>query len=164
MIWLKITHIAAISVWAGLLICLPALYVQRAHVGDTQSLHALQNLVRFIYVKLLSPSAFIAVTSGVALIFLRATFEAWFSVKLGLVGVMTLIHVLTGLVIIRLFDEGEVYPVWRFVTVTATTLVIVALVLTVVLAKPEIPDLLPAAMGQPGGLRDVVSDLIDLPK
>jgi protoporphyrinogen IX oxidase len=162
MIWLKMLHIAAISLWSGMLICLPALYVQRAYLEDTNTLHGLQDLVRFIYVKLLSPAAFVAVGSGIALIFLRGAFETWFSVKLGLVGAMTVVHVLTGLVIIKLFDEGQVYPAWRFVAVTGVTVLIVSLVLLVVLAKPDIPNLLPEEASQPGGLRVLVNDLIDL--
>lgn len=152
MIWLKALHLAAIAIWSGGLICLPGLYVQRTRVADNAALHQLHALVRFLYVVVISPAAFTAVASGIILIFLRQSFEHWFSLKLALVGVMVIIHVLTGLVIIRLFDKGEVYPVWRFLAVTAVTLVVVGAVLTVVLAKPDIPDLLPPVFSEPGAL------------
>lgn len=152
MIWLKVVHLAAIAIWSGGLICLPGLYVQRAHVPDRQSLHRLQAMVRFLYVAVMSPAAFVAIGSGIALIFLRQTFENWFSLKLALVGVMVMIHILTGLVVIRLFDKGQVYPVWRFVAVTVVTVAVVSAILTVVLAKPDVPNLLPRAMSEPGAL------------
>lgn len=159
MIWLKSLHIATIAIWSAGLICLPGLYLQRAHVPNDQSLHRLQAMVRFLYVAIVSPAAFVAVGSGTALIFLRETFEPWFSVKLTVVGAMVVAHILTGLVIIRLFEEGNVYPVWRFVAVTLATLLIVGAILAVVLAKPDLPHLLPEAMSEPGALRRILEPL-----
>ncbi|GGA78217.1 membrane protein [Nitratireductor aestuarii] len=160
MIWLKAIHITAIALWSAGLICLPGLYVQRAHVSGEAALNRLHELVRFLYVKLMSPAAFIAIGSGTALIFMRQTFEPWFGMKLLFVGLMAVLHTLTGLVVLRLFDEGEVYPVWRFVAVTIVTLAVVAAVLFLVLARPDIPFLLPAFLAEPGGLRRWLSDLI----
>ena len=159
MLWVKAIHLAAIAFWAAGLISLPTLYVQRAHVADEPSLHRLQAMVRFLYVAVISPAAFVAVGSGMALIFLRQTFEPWFSLKLALVGAMVTIHILTGLVIIRLFEEGNVYPLWRFAAVTATTVAVVTAILAVVLAKPDLPDLLPQAMSEPGALRRIADGL-----
>jgi putative membrane protein len=159
MIWLKFLHVAAIAIWSAGLICLPGLYLQRARVPDDTSLHRLQAMVRFLYVAVVSPTAFVAVGSGIALIFLRETFEPWFSLKLLFVGLLVVIHILTGLVIIRLFEEGNVYPVWRFVMVTLVSLVVVCAILFVVLAKPQLPDVFPEAMHEPGRLRDIVLDL-----
>ena len=159
MIWLKFLHVTAIAVWSAGLISLPGLYLRRAHVADEDSLHRLQSLVRFLYVRIVSPAAFVAVGSGIALIFLRGTFEPWFSVKLLLVGALVVGHILTGLVIIRLFEEGNVYPVWRFLLVTIVSLAVVCGILFVVLGKPGIPDVFPAAMREPGALRDIVLEL-----
>lgn len=159
MIWLKFLHVAAIAVWSAGLLCLPGLYLRRAHVQPGDDLHRLQALVRFLYVAVVSPAAFVAVGSGTALIFLRETFEPWFSLKLLLVGILVLIHVITGLVIIRLFEEGNVYPVWRFVTVTLTSLGVVSAVLLVVLAKPALPDLVPDVLREPGGLGALAAEL-----
>lgn len=159
MLWIKLIHLATIAVWAAGLVSLPGLYVQRAHVPGKDSLHRLQAMVRFIYVAVISPAAFVAVGSGTALIFLREAFEPWFSLKLVLVGIMVTIHILTGLVIVRLFEEGNIYPVWRFVGVTAITVVVVTAILAVVLAKPAIPDILPDAMSEPGALRRLLEGL-----
>lgn len=159
MVWLKFLHIAAISLWSAGLICLPGLYVQRAHVPNDASLHRLQGLVRFLYVGAMSPAAFVGIATGTALIFLRETWAPWFGAKLVFVGMMATIHILTGLVIIRLFEDGQVYPVWRFVAVTIITIAIISVVLFLVLAKPEIPSLLPDVIGEPGALRRLVGDL-----
>ena len=158
--WLKILHIAAIAIWMAGLVSLPGLYVQRAHVRDKEQLYRLQRTVRFAYLALVSPAAFIAVATGTALIFAREVFEPWLSVKLTLVGALAVLHSLTGLVIIRLFKEGEIYPVWRFVAVTALTMLLILGVLYLVLVKPQVESgLLPAALSEPGALRPIVEDL-----
>ncbi len=156
MVWLKLIHVTAISIWSAGLVCLPGLYVRRSRVMDEASLHRLHALVRFLYVNALSPAAFIGIATGTALIFLRETWAPWFTVKLFLVGGLATIHVLTGLVIIRLFDEGRSYPAWRAVTTTATTLATALAIVVVVLAKPEIPSLVPDWMREPGALQRLV--------
>lgn len=160
-VWLKFLHIAAVCVWMAGLISLPGLYVQRAHIVEDERLYLLQRTVRFAFLKLMSPAAFLAIASGVALIFASGAFQPWLSAKLALVAMLALLHTLTGLVIIRLFEEGEVYPVWRFLAVTAVTLLLVVAVLALVLAKPELDwrGLVPAVLTEPSGLRRLAEDL-----
>ena len=154
---LKFLHIAAISVWAATLISLPALYVQRAHVGNRPALYALQRLVRFCYVVVSSPAAFVSILTGTGLIFFQQTFTLWFTVKLGLIGLMVTVHIYTGLVIIRLFNDGEVYPVWRFVSATALTAATVLGIFFAVLAKPDWSlDMIPI---EAGGLKKIARSI-----
>lgn len=155
--FLKFVHIATISIWAAGLICLPFLFAQRKDVGDEAALHRMHAMVRFFYVALLSPAAFVAVGSGTALIFLQATYEPWFGAKLVLVGIMALIHVLSGLLILKLFDESARYARWRYVLVTGGTLVVVVGILFLVSAKPpiDVAALSPAWL-EPGALSDIV--------
>ena len=61
MVWLKFLHITAIAIWSAGLICLPGLYMRRALVPNKAALHELQALVRYLYVVILSPAAFIAI-------------------------------------------------------------------------------------------------------
>lgn len=156
---LKFLHLAAIALWAAGLIGLPGLYVQRAHVRDDPELFRLQRAVRFAFVAIVSPAAFIAVASGIALSFANDVFSPWFSLKLAFVAMLAMLHVLTGLVIIRLFRKGEIYPVWRFVMVTIVSCLVVLAILIVVLAKPDLAFELPAILSEPGGLKRLVSDL-----
>ena len=153
---LKFLHIASIAVWAAGLVSLPGLYVQRAHVSDKEALYRLQMMVRFAFVAVISPAAFLAVTTGIMLIFGQQTFAGWFSLKLFFVACLVVLHVLTGLVIIRLFQEGETYPVWRFVVTTTVTCALVLAVLYVALAKPGIHADFTGTLFEPGGLRRII--------
>ncbi|ARC35276.1 hypothetical protein A6J80_01845 (plasmid) [Paracoccus yeei] len=155
---LKALHIAAIAGWSAGLLCLPSLYVQRCHVGSRDELHRLQALVRFAYINLVSPLAFVAVASGTALIFARSVVAPWFALKLALVLGMSFLHVLTGLVVIRLFREGERYPTWRFVLATLVAAALVLGILWLVLAKPALPPA-PAAFFRPGALQNLLAPL-----
>lgn len=160
-LWLKFAHVAAIAIWSAGLICLPWLYVQRPDTRDTPEIYRLQALVRFAYVALISPAAFVAVGTGIGLIFVAGTFEAWFSLKLVLVGALVGVHILTGLVIIKLFEEGEAYPRWRFVLVTVATVAIVVAILVVVSAKPIFDfAFLGEFLATPGALGEWGGDLI----
>jgi len=159
MVWLKFLHIAAICIWSAGLICLPSLYVQRAHVPNESSLHRLHALVRFLYVGLISPAAFVGIATGTGLMFVRDTWAAWFGAKLLFVGLMGTIHILTGLVIIRLFDDGQIYPVKRFVAITALSIATVSIILLLVLGKPNLPVLLPEVLFEPGGLGRLLRSL-----
>lgn len=135
-ILLKFVHIFAIALWSVGLLCLPFLYLQRRKLVDTE-LYRLHNFTRFLYIRFVSPAAFIAIAFGIALIFMQETFEPWFSVKLALVGLLVIIHVMNGLMILRLFEPGQSYPFWRFMTVTVLTITVIASILVVVLGRPE---------------------------
>ena len=96
-------------------------------------------------------------TPSTSLRLLPLTFTLWFTIKLGLIGVMVTVHIVTGLVIIRLFNEGEVYPVWRFVVVTAISSLLVGGILFVVLARPDINFSVPPGLFEPGGLKTLIA-------
>lgn len=158
--WMKFIHIAAVAIWTAGLISLPGLYVRRTRVESREELYDLQRVVRGAYVTMVSPAAFVAIGSGMALIFLRETFVPWFSVKLLLVGALVALHAVTGLVIIRLFRDDQVFPAWRFVLVTVLTLCLVGFILFLVLAKPAIDaPVLPAVFSEPGGLKRLFDEL-----
>jgi uncharacterized membrane protein len=133
---LKFIHITAIAIWSAGLICLPLLYRQRRAL-EGNPLHRLHNFTRFFYVAVISPAAFVSIASGTALIFVQQTFTPWFSVKLAFVGAMVLIHVMSGLQILRLFEPGKTYPMIRLVIIFTLTLAIVSTILAVVLGKPD---------------------------
>ncbi len=159
--FLKFVHIATISVWAAGLVCLPFLFAQRKDVAHPDALNRLHAMVRFFYVVILSPAAFVAVGSGTGLIFLRSTFEPWFALKLALVGMMVMIHILSGLLILKLFDESARYSTLRFVIVTGGTLTVVSAILGVVSAKPviDVSRLTPDWLA-PGQLSEVVGNMM----
>ncbi len=157
---MKFIHVAAIAVWAGGLVALPVLYMQRGGLeGDR--LFRLHAFTRVFYVGIISPAAFIAIGSGTALIFIQQTFEAWFSAKLAFVAMMTGVHIFSGLVILNLFEPDKSYPAWRGVVAVSGTALVVSAILVLVLGKPNLPQ--PAEMTAffaPGALPGIVDDFI----
>ena len=110
---LKFVHLAAIALWSGGLIALPFLFWQRRALEAGLDLDRLHRVARLVYVELTSPAAFIAIGSGTALIFLQATFQEWFSLKMLLVGIMAMLHVLAGLVLVAaVLARRPVQPVF----------------------------------------------------
>lgn len=153
-LWLKFVHVAAIAVWSAGLICLPGLCLARTPALGGEALYRLQAAVRFTFVVLVSPAAFVAIASGTALIFARQTFEPWFTIKLFLVAALVLAHVLLGSTIVRLFDRGRVYSFPVFIAAVGAMLAVVTAILALVLGKPAFTsDLLSAVLSEPGGLQ-----------
>jgi putative membrane protein len=158
--WLKFIHVASIALWSAGLIALPFLYYQRRGLVD-DALHRLHAFARFFYVGIVSPAAFVAIGTGAALILLQGTYENWFSAKLVAVAAMTGIHIFSGLMILKLFEPGKVYPAVRLVLVVTLTLAVVSTILTLVLGKPELewPAVL-LAFFAPGALSGFVMQFI----
>lgn len=157
---LKIIHVAGISLWAAGLIALPSLYLQRRGL-EGESLDRLHAFVRALYVRLLSPAAFVAVASGTALIFLQATFEAWFSLKLLLVGLLVAIHIGSGLIILRLFEVNGRFSPWRAPVSTVLSVSVVVGILFLVLAEPQMGRL-DQDFFHPGALGEALGPLVPL--
>jgi protoporphyrinogen IX oxidase len=135
---LKFLHIAAIAVWAAGLICLPFLNRQRNEVGAQTDLHRLHSMVRFFYIAIVSPAAFIAIGTGTALIYVQETFTVWFTLKLVLVGAFVAIHLRIGHIVLRLFDSATRWPLWRHSVITVASIGVSTGIILVVLTKPAI--------------------------
>lgn len=161
MIWMvKLLHLAMISIWAGGLMALPFLLLQRrALTGDP--LHRLHRQARALYVSILSPAAFVAIASGTALVFLRDTFSEWFSLKLVVVGVLAVLHVRAGLLILRVFDADGSFGKAGAIFLTLAILAAVSGVLLIVLWKPQIDAMaLAPDLFRPGGLSEILDPAI----
>ena len=154
--FLKFLHIAAIALWTAGLICLPHLNRQRSEVGEQTDLHRLHSMVRFFYVVILSPAAFVGILTGTALIYVQETFTVWFTLKLALVGALVAVHLRTGHVILRLFDESVRWSPWRHTAMTVLTVTIASGIVLVVLTKPAInARALQTNLFAPGQLRSL---------
>lgn len=159
---LKAVHILCLGVWVGGLLLFPALLAERANHPAGPALHRMHRRARFLYTAVLSPAAIIAIASGTALIFLRQVYVPWFAAKLLLVAGLAMIHVFAASRIVELFKEEEP-PHYRLGAFAfATTALLVAGTLTLVLAKPDLP--LPGGPGAhfftPGGLGDWLGDVL----
>jgi putative membrane protein len=134
---LKIVHVVGIATWSAGLLVMPFLFLQRRDL-EGYRLHDLHNFTRFLYITFASPGAYLAVASGITLIFLQATFVPWFSIKLALVAMLVVIHLLVGLAIMRLFEPEQSYPRLRAIAVSIVTIGIIGAILATVLGKPDI--------------------------
>ncbi len=159
-LWLvKAVHVATISLWAAGLLTLPFLLAQRSAVGGA-ALHRLHALTRFLYVALVSPAAFVAILSGTTLIFLQATYVEWFSAKLAFVGLMVVLHIVTGLAVVRVFARDRGLGAFGTTGLTLGQLAAIGPILWLVLDKPALDS---AAIGPelfaPGSLARLLGPL-----
>lgn len=160
--WTKAAHIVALSVWCAGLLVLPGIYYRRRLLRGPE-LHDLHRFARTVFINITSPAAFVAVIAGTALIFLRDVFTVWMALKLVAVGALVIVHLRMGHVILSLYDPGGVYPRWRQVATTITTLSAIAAILFLVLAKPVIDrDIAPDWM-RPGGLQSLIETINPIP-
>lgn len=137
-VFLKFVHLAAIAIWSAGLIVLPFLYRSRRVTAAGSELERLHRLTRFVYVGMASPAAVIAIASGTALIFLQATFEEWFTLKMALVTAMAMLHVHAGLVLPRLFTTEGRFGTVSYIGLSCAYIALITAIIWVVLAKPEI--------------------------
>jgi len=159
----KAIHIVALAVWCAGLLALPTIYASRTGLRSLER-DTLHRMARAIFIAVTSPAAFIAVVAGTLLIFLRGLFTPWMALKLLVVGLLILIHVRQGFVILHLFDPDGRYARWRQWAATTATTVVIAAILWLVLAKPEIDlAMLPPVMRQPGGLQSLLDTMVPMP-
>ena len=158
---LKFVHLATIAIWSGGLIVLPFLFRQRLQLAAGAELDQLHRVTRFVYVAMTSPAAVIAIGTGTALIFRQSTFHEWFTLKMVLVGAMVMLHVLAGLIAMRLFLPGGRFGSRSFVSLTTVYMAVIVGIIWVVLAKPEIDSTQFAThLFRPGGLAAWVHQVV----
>lgn len=164
----KFIHIAAIAVWAAGLVSIPTFHRQLGQLRTKrpgtplpdEDVLQVQRAVRLTYVGIVSPAAFIAVASGIVLVFQRGIAMPWFSLKLSLVVGLVIAHTFAGLTLVRLFEQPAGYPVWRYVGATSSAVALATAIIALTLAKPELSgDFLPSAMHEPGALKRLVESI-----
>ena len=159
-VFLKFAHLAAIAIWSAGLIVLPFLLWQRRTLAAGPDLDRLHRMTRFVYVGMTSPAAFVAIGTGTALIFLQATFQEWFSLKMALVGGMVMLHVVAGLAVVRVFTPDGRLSLFSNVALTVGYLVLISAIIWIVLAKPHIDSSAFApGLFKPGALGQLFSDI-----
>ena len=154
---LKALHIAALSIWCAGLIALPVLmqaYGRGARATTEAGFGEFRLLSHGAYTKLVTPAAVIAIAAGTALIFAVPLATDWLLAKLIAVAGMVLLHAWLGHLINKSGEQCGRYripsPLWAL----AGALPLMALVLWLVLAKPDLAALveaLPEWMRQPLG-------------
>ena len=161
--WTKAVHIVALTIWCGGLLVLPGLFARRKKLtGD--DLHQLHHFTRVIFIRVVSPAAFVAVIAGIVLIFLQGVFTLWMVAKLFAVGALAVIHIRGGFLDLTHFKAGRASSRFQQILATTATTSGVLAILWLVLAKPafEIPAL-PHWVSEPGGLYSVLESLMPTP-
>lgn len=135
--WLKLLHIAALVVWCGSLLYLPALLSQALPLRkDTAFAQGTPPIQRFFYCSIATPAALLAIASGTLLFLIHGVLGGWLIFKLGAVVAMVAAHGCFGWLILRL-EKGH----YRWIKPANWSALCVALVgilsvLAFVLAKP----------------------------
>lgn len=153
---LKFIHVAALACWCASLIALPLL--MRAHGGAmSQRQYARFRLITHIgYIGIATPAALVTIMAGTGLIFAAQVFAPWLLAKLAFVAAMVMVHVWVGHLIQRSGEERR--SQWRGAPLAGLVIVLplMAAVLALVLAKPDlapiralIPDQLLSPRGGP---------------
>jgi putative membrane protein len=162
--WLKFVHISGLTLWCAGLLVLPVLFRQRRRGDSGHSLWRLQRFARAVFIRLVSPAAFLAIGTGTALIFTREVFTVWFALKLVAVGVLVGLHVRAGYLVVEVYKPTGTFPLWRQAAMQSTASVAMLAVLYLVLAKPDLDfDVLPDWFHEPGGLSSASERLMPIP-
>jgi uncharacterized membrane protein len=130
--WLKLLHLAAVTVWCAALLYLPlALTVARDDERFAQ--HRVQ---RLLFTSVATPAALIAIASGTLIFLWQGPLAPWLIAKLAVVGLLVLMHASLGLLVLR-SERGETPSLCLGCgAVLAGSLLALAATAWLVLAKP----------------------------
>jgi putative membrane protein len=108
--WLKLLHIAAMTVWFAGLFFLPRVLIARVRCATPGDAADLPGTGRRLYFVIMTPAALITVALGIVL--LAQGFEgAWMPAKLALVSVNVLLHVYLGQLLVESCAGRALQPV-----------------------------------------------------
>jgi protoporphyrinogen IX oxidase len=102
-------HIVFLLFWAASLLYMPALFLRQALATDDDTRQRAMLMQRWLYARLMTPAALLAVAMGTWLVFERDLAGGWMHVKLGLVLAMAAFHVYCGQLMVRLKREPDAH-------------------------------------------------------
>jgi len=145
----KALHIAALALWCAGLIALP-LMLGKHRADEAQADYArLRLLTHDSYILIVTPAAVVAIAAGTLLIYLRGAFEPWMFAKLVAVGMLVALHALVGHTVVLMSERRGEYAPPSSVPLVSGSIATMVVVLLLVLAKPVVPDWLPAWLTAP---------------
>jgi len=98
---LKLLHFAALLVWCGTLLYLPALVAAGTPGGSPPFGRDHHHVMRTVFTLVASPAALLAIASGTALFVGADWLGAWLVLKLSAVALLVLGHALCGVLILK---------------------------------------------------------------
>lgn len=157
MLWILVLHITAVLFWCAAQLYLPALIaglgselkdpVSQRHVSAMPpALPELRpdiprSLPRFVFTKISTPAALVAIVSGTVIFILNYTMQVWFIAKLSLVAALVITHALSGWLLISAETRPGPKIVMLSRVLAAVLAVLMIAIVWLVLAKP-LPGLL----------------------
>lgn len=137
----KALHLGFVAIWVAGLLALSRMLARHDRAVVQAEFTQIRRATHYGYVWVITPAAILAISSGLALVFLREVFTIWMFSKLILITGMVAVHAWVGGTIIDVAEtEGGHEPPGPLLP----TLLIVALsvgILTLVLAKPDLTGL-----------------------
>jgi protoporphyrinogen IX oxidase len=141
--WLKVGHIASMSVWFTGLFFLPRLFVAR-HRDERDAEHDyFVPVAACLYFRVMSPAALLTITFGIALIATGPT-GAWLLIKLGVVLAAVAVHVYLGVVMFELERGRDRHGAGFYRSLGALPFVLLLAIASLTGAKPDTLPPLPA--------------------
>ncbi|TVP70944.1 MAG: hypothetical protein EA339_11240 [Rhodobacteraceae bacterium] len=154
---LKTLHIIGLSIWMAGLIALPVImqvYGRRAEMQTQPGFDEFRWLTHYAYTRAVTPAAIIAIAAGTVLIFAHHVLAPWMLAKLAAVSGMVLLHAWLGHVIVQAGEQRGSYRMPPVGLALLPAFGLIALVLWLVLAKPDLDTLvlaLPDILREPRG-------------
>jgi protoporphyrinogen IX oxidase len=137
LVWILGSHIAALVVWCGALLYLPALLAAGAsHSKDTAMAQGTAALNRTVFTLIATPAALFAIVTGSILFLFDRTLGVWLIFKLTAVSGMVMCHVLYGVLILRHERDPNGPSALICVLLATLSTLLIGAVLWLVLAKP----------------------------
>jgi putative membrane protein len=137
---LKAFHVAFMAVWMAGLLALPAMLARHDRGIGQADFHRIRQATHYGYVWAITPAAALAIGSGLVLIFLRDVFAPWMFAKLVLVAGLVTLHAWIGHTIVAVAETEGAHEPPRPLVPILVLCGLVAGVLALVLAKPDIGD------------------------
>lgn len=153
MLWLKFTHLAALTVWVAGLLYLPAILAQYRWAIDQQESQRVRMASRFVFLVITSPAAIVAIASGTALLFISDVRSAWMFAKLGGVGILAYCHYRYGSLLTHLSEALPKVSSFKIRLLGGSAALAVIYIMCIVLIKPDLQfELLPDWLNEPVGI------------
>ncbi|MBF9044373.1 hypothetical protein HKCCE4037_13600 [Rhodobacterales bacterium HKCCE4037] len=134
----KAGHIFGLVFWCGGLIAMPLMLARHDPTIGQVDYHRIRRAAHLSYTLAITPAAVLTVVAGTWLIFMRGTFVEWFYAKLAAVVLLVMAHMWIGEVLVSVAESaGRKKPPRPWLPVAAVCLPVLV-ILTLVLAKPDL--------------------------
>lgn len=134
--WLKVFHIAAMTIWFTGLFFLPRLFVARARGEDDADTDHLNEIGKTLYFGIMTPAGVVTIGLGLALI--GFGFDGvWLPLKLVLVSLLAVLHMYNGLMLLDLTHGHSRHGATFYWVLNWLPLVLLVGIAALTAAKPQ---------------------------